>query len=214
MKNVLISFLLVFGLTSAAIAETDKSQENKTEQIETEEIVVAPDEYMYPEIYPEPIQEQLFVEYNISLYSNMEIEITDMDDIDMTQLNSDGRMALSVGVETESVRFAISPSFQTEENVELGSIDLSFSFMPQRDQLTPFLGFHIGFNWIDADDYGLSDTAVGYGMHAGILYDIADNLFFKLALGYSVVEFELDDYADANIEISGFNITTGFGFRF
>lgn len=214
MKNVLISFLLVFGLTSAAIAETDKSQENKTEQIETEEIVVAPDEYMYPEIYLEPIQEQLFVEYNISLYSNTEIEITDMDDIDMTQLNSDGRMALSVGVETESVRFAISPSFQTEENVELGSIDLSLSFMPQRDRLTPFLGFHIGFNWIDADDYDLSETAVGYGMHAGILYDIADNLFFKLALGYSVVEFELDDYADANIEISGFNITTGFGFRF
>lgn len=214
MKNVLISFLLVFGLTSTAIAETTQSQGNESEQIETEEIAVAPDEYMYPEFYSEPTQEQLFVEYSISLYSNTEIEITDMDDIDMTQLNSDGRMNLSVGIETESVRFAISPCFQTVENVELGSVDFSLSFMPQRNRMTPFLGFHVGFNWVDADDYDLSKTALGYGMHAGILYDIADNLFFKLALGYNVVEFELDEYTDTNIEISGFNISTGFGFRF
>ena len=214
MKNIFLSFLFIFGLTSGAIAETSQIQENENTQTEIDENVIATDEYVYTELYMEPETEQLFVEYNISLYSNAEIDITDMDDIDMTQLNSDGRMSLSVGVETESVRFAISPSFQTEENIESGSIDLSLSFMPKRDRLTPFLGFHVGFNWMDADDYDLSETAIGYGMHAGILYDIADNLFFKLALGYSVVEFELDDYTDANIEISGFNITTGFGFRF
>ena len=214
MKKYLLSCLLIFALPCTAMAEEAQSQENETTQIEAEENVIVPDEYMYPELYINPTNEQLFIEYNIALYSNAEVEITDMDDIDITQLNSDGRMSLSVGIETESVRFAVSPSFQTEENVELGSIDLSLDFMPKRDRISPFLGIHVGFNWIDVEDYDISETAMGYGMHAGILYDIADNLFFKLALGFSVVEFELDDYDDTNIEISGFNITTGFGFRF
>lgn len=214
MKKFFSAIVLMFCVSFMAYAEPSQPLEQPATESETLEQtdVFIPDEYMYQDFYADQSNERLFVEYNISLYSNYEIEITDMEDIDTSQLNTDGRMSLSIGTETDSFRFAVSPAFQTVENAELGSIDLSLDFFPKRERLSPFIGIQFGFNWIDVEDSDISETAFGYGIHAGMIYDIADNLFFKVSFGYDTVEFDIDD--DLSLELSGFNLSTGFGFRF
>lgn len=203
-KLIILLAICIFPVMSYADTETVTEETTPVPQTVEQEI-------WEPE-YEIVSRSNFFLDYNIDLYSNSEIEISGMDDIDAVQLNASGKISLALGVEGDGFRIAFAPSYQSEENIELGSVGLELDFLPREpDVVNPYIGVKASYNWLEAVDYDIAERAFGFGITGGFIYNIADALYLKTAITYSVVEFEIED---ETIEMSGFSLITGFGFRF
>lgn len=68
---------------------------------------------------------------------------------------------------------------------ELKILTLNYDYLADTGnaKLSPYIGAHIGQS--DYEIIGYSDKSMMYGVQAGILYDIADNIEFEAGLSYS-----------------------------
>ncbi|MBQ8294655.1 MAG: porin family protein [Alphaproteobacteria bacterium] len=162
---------------------------------------------------------RFFIEYGISLYSNTsaeyELDGTKITEADSSAFNGNG--SAYVGIDFDGIQIGIAPEFSETETEEIFGVSLR-AIVPFLDGKTqPYISAELGFANMEYDDGSLSfdDTAVAYGIGAGVKYNFNDNLSIKGGLEYQIMNFETDvNGYEYTVDTSGFAITTSIGYRF
>lgn len=218
MKKIVLVLMLVL-LPVISFAEENQT-ESSDKIIDTETLTEqdSKKDVQFQELYITNKTQQkakLFMEYHFNFFSSSEIDIEYMDEIKEIQLNSSIQNSLSFGIDFNYGRLSINPAYidnNSDEN--LFSLKLKFDYMAPIEiykKVRPYIGLAITTNHLNIEYLDINESAIGYEIGAGILYDISKNIFVNLGVSYSTVEFEIQD---VSAEFSDFTFNTGFGFRF
>lgn len=103
--------------------------------------------------------------------------------------------------------------------VEIITFNYEYLFETESDKLSPYFGGHIGQGELEYS--GLSDKGLVYGIQAGILYDITENIGFEVGVSYSWSDVKVEsssvsgpigDYTltDVSVYVEAENISRGY----
>ena len=116
---------------------------------------------------------------------------TSYSNLSATSDESDTGFGIKVGaVMNKNHRMYLNYTTTSFEFTDLTTYAANYDYLfDTNSKVTPYLGANVGIANIEA--LGLSDQSVGYGVQAGILYPISDNLEFELGLSYSTTDAKI-----------------------
>lgn len=161
---------------------------------------------------------RFFIEYGASVFSSTgtkeKLDGETLSDVDTTSVNTG--TSLSIGADFDGIQLAFTPSYSDQESMSVTDLSLQL-FVPFMDtKLQPYISLSAGIGFISIDSLDVdNEIGFGYGIGAGVKYTFNDNMYVKVGLEYAGASFSVDVYGyDADMDISGFGLTTGLGYRF
>ena len=116
----------------------------------------------------------------------------------------------------KSALFITNIDYLDQEDTSIFDLGLKLDIPFMDTKLQPYISLSAGIGFVSIDSLDVdNEIGLGYGIGAGVKYTFNDNMYVKIGLEYSGASFSVDVYGyDADMDISGFGLTTGLGYRF